>query len=476
MRPRTLAVLLVLVAGLGAFVWFYERKLPGSDARGELEKKVFAGLEADEVTRVVIASPAGTVELERPAPAEAKGETEALAPAARPWRLVRPLAALADGPLVDGLVGSVAGLEKVRTLTDLAASDAGLDEPEARIELATAGRSHVLLLGHQVPAGGGRIVGTGETPPYFVVAATFDDHLERMPGDWRSRSLFAGDRAAIERVTLVRGTERLLLARRGEDFWVEAPYVDRADTAAVNRLLGAVTGLRAERFLDAPPADAQLGLAPPAAVVETVLEGEAEPFRVELGGPVAGEDQRVHLRVGGLVVEASRGLADALADAPEAWRSLAWASLEVFEIDRVEVRAPGTEPLVLERAEGEWRRDGEQIEFAPASDFLYALTGARAQSADAATVVGEPQLTVVLEGEERAETLELFAAGEGRRPARVSDRDVVLWLSDETLADVEQRLAELRAAPTSETTDPAADDAPAESTTDVATGEPSDVE
>ena len=33
MRPRTLLILLVLVLGLGAFIWFYERELPSSEER-----------------------------------------------------------------------------------------------------------------------------------------------------------------------------------------------------------------------------------------------------------------------------------------------------------------------------------------------------------------------------------------------------------------------------------------------------------
>ncbi len=455
MRPRTVLVLLLLVAGLGAFVWFYERELPGTEERSTQAKKVFGDLAADDVTRVVITSPAGTVELERPAPAAPAEGEEGGSPlsAGRPWRLIRPLVALADGSRVDGLLSTLVGLEKVRTLDDVEAAAVGLDAPLGRIELTTAEGQRTLLVGREIPAGGGRIVGTGEAPPYFVVAATFREDLERAPGDWRSRDLFPGERAAIERIILTRGAERLLLARRGDDFWVETPYVDRADTGTVNRLLGALTGLAAERFLDQPPADADLGLAPPNAVVEVVLEGEAEPFRVEVGGAVPDQAERVYARTGGLAVEAAKALAEAVAGAPAAWRSLAWASLEVFEIDRVEVTGGGGAPLTLERTAGEWTRDGGKIDFAAGSDFLYALTGVKADVATEPAALGEPQLTVVLEGAERAETLELLAERDGGRPARVSGREVVLWLGAEGAAEVEKRLAELRAAPILETTE-----------------------
>ena len=46
MRPRTLLVLLALVVGIGAFVYFYERELPSSDERAERAKRVLPGLAA----------------------------------------------------------------------------------------------------------------------------------------------------------------------------------------------------------------------------------------------------------------------------------------------------------------------------------------------------------------------------------------------------------------------------------------------
>ncbi len=467
MQPRTVLVLLLLVAGLAAFVWLYERDLPGSDERVERAKEVFPELTAEEVTRVTITSSAGTAELARPAAepgAEEDTPPSTLAP--RPWRLVRPVAALADGPRVDGLVSTLAGLQKLRTLEDVEPAAVGLEPPEARLELESAKGKQTLLVGHEVPAGGGRIVGTSEAPPYFVVTASFEADLERAPGDWRSHDLFPGDRAAIERLTIGRGAERLLLARRGEEFWVETPYVDRADRGTVNRLLGALTGLRAERFLDEPPAGLDLGLAPPAAVVEAVLEGEAEPFRVELGTAVADQPERLYARVAGLTVEVGKALAEAVVGGAADWRSLAWASLEVFEVDRVEVTQAGAAPLRLERIEGDWQRDGQKIDFSAASDLLYALTGVKADTVGESMALAEPQLRVVLEGAERSETLELFAPRDTGRPARVTGREVVLWLDADGVAEVERRLSDLRAAPVAETSDTASDvpvEAPSES-------------
>ncbi len=64
MKPRTLLILLAVVLALGAFIWFYERKLPSSEERATLGKKVLE-LDKAEVTAVAIDSPKGKIRLER---------------------------------------------------------------------------------------------------------------------------------------------------------------------------------------------------------------------------------------------------------------------------------------------------------------------------------------------------------------------------------------------------------------------------
>ena len=50
MKPRTLLVLLALVVGLGAFVWFFEREQPGSEEREKLANRVL-GVEREDMVR-----------------------------------------------------------------------------------------------------------------------------------------------------------------------------------------------------------------------------------------------------------------------------------------------------------------------------------------------------------------------------------------------------------------------------------------
>ena len=111
MRPRTLLVLLAVVLGLGAFIWFYERELPSSEERARLEKRVLR-VEKEDVTALTLQSGSGTVRLERvdlpaasTAPKQETGaEEDELATPETEWRIVEPLQARADTFAVDGLL------------------------------------------------------------------------------------------------------------------------------------------------------------------------------------------------------------------------------------------------------------------------------------------------------------------------------------------------------------------------------------
>ena len=440
MRPRTLAALFLVVAGLLAFIWFYERELPSSDERLELAKRVLS-VEADDVRGLTLGRAQAVVRLER------VQETAAAEDGDAGWRLREPLEAKADSIAVERLLDELTTLEKQRTLEDVDPAALGLAEPRGRVTLETAAGLVELLIGSEVAASSSMVVGTADTVDAWVVANDLWRDLEKPAGDWRSRDLGPGSREEIQRVALAAGGEpgaTFALGRRGDSFWVESPYVDRADGDLVNDLLGEITGLRVESFVDDPPSEPALE----AGAIEVVLEGREQALRIDLGAPVGEDEELRTARVGGQLVEIRTRLATALSRAAEEWRSRSWASRQVYEIDRLEVRGASGETL-FERQGGDWLRDGVRVEYEPVSELLYALTGIEAESVTPDPPVGEPALTLVLSGDEQdsAETLSLYRANEvGSSPARVEGREVTLLLGEGAVADLELKLAEARTA------------------------------
>jgi hypothetical protein len=457
MRPRTLLVLLALVVGIGAFVYFYERELPSSDERAERAKRVLPGLAAEAVTGIEIEGSTGRLRLEREAaPA---GEADTLSG----WRLVEPLVARADRALVEELLTTLAGLTRERTLTGVEPAEVGLDAPRFRLRLTMPAGERVLAVGAAVPVSGDVVVAEGESGVPLVAPAAFVADLERPAAQWRARDLFPGRREAISRLELSGPAGRTELEREGEAWRLVAPVADRADRELVGGLLADLTGLRAEAFLD----DEAANEARVNGEIVAHLDGREGPFPVVVADAAA-ESGHLRARVAGEWVElATANLAAAVARAPGAWRSRAWSAFDSWQVDAVTITdAAGATRLV--RHDGQWQRDGEAIDYGSAGDLLYQLAGVRAErlaesGEEAALTAGEPVLTFELTGPGGAtERLLLYPERDGLRPARTEGRAAVLLLPAAAVADLEAKVAAVRTAPIANPVAPAPAENPSE--------------
>ena len=482
MRPKTLLILALVVLVLGAFIWFYERDLPGSEERAEQAKKVLGDLENDDVDAVEIAWGEQRVRLEKRSPAGAEDEEAGDAeegadqedsPAEESWWLAEPREARADRTQVNRFLTTLVDLEKRRTLEDPDRAAMGLEPPAATVTLTTECGERVLQVGSEVPVSEDRIVAlAGGSEAYQVRGAMWDD-LTRDPGDWRDKKILPAEQDDIARVEMSSGEgEPVVLARDGDAFRLEAPFRDRADRDAVRDFVSRLAQLRVQSFVDDPQTEVEdrdaLGLDPPRAVVTAHLEG-GEPVRLELGGVAGEEPERRYGRVGDQVfVFAGRELMEDVDRAAADWRSPSWSGERVFRIDALEVEdAAGT--LRVERAGGDWMRGDDRIAYAPVSDLLYAVTEAEAERlltpAEAAAegwTLDPPTHTVRLwveqdgdeeetaEGEETRDeqaptkVLTLYPSVEAGVPARADDRDVVLLLPADRLTTLEEAVASVR--------------------------------
>jgi len=486
MRPRTLLVLLILVLGLGAFILLYEHKLPSSEERVQLEKKVLT-VKKDEVTAVTIRSGAGTVRLERvsrpagSAPGTRQPERETPNPDVLPaqpeaeWRMTEPFRTRADALAVDGLLDAVTSLEKTRTLEDVDRKAVGLDRPRATLRIRTAAGEKVLDIGAAVPNEASAIAALEGQKGAYVIGDSVLNELTKKPGDWRDHQIYRGERDAVQRITLSAGGRTVVLNRQGDDFRIASPIADRADGELIDSLFGELSGLTAESFDDQPRPLPEIGLAPPRAIVEVAFQG-APAQRFELGAPVLnppspeptpaepGEPPpapRLYARAGDQVFETRTRLLEAAERAPAAWRSPAVSALDVYQVEKATLQdARGT--LSLERAGTDWKRGAETISYLPVSDLLFALTGSRgervlsAQEArEMGVTFGRPALTAILETKAPAkkETLRIFPAVAAGVPVQSSDRDSVLLLAPDKLGEIQSKLADVRSAkPVSEKT------------------------
>ena len=459
MKPRTLLILLVLVLGLGAFIFFYERKLPSSEERVTLGKKIFA-FEKDAVTAVDIQSSKGTVRLERAGPARPKAEKSdkgGVTPEpAVEWKIATPIAAKADTFAVDRLLDSITGLEKSGTIDQPDPKAVGLEKPRATVRLTTGDGEKILRIGAEVPPGGTTIVGIEGRKEAYVVPDTILTDLDKPPGEWRDRTLFRGDRERISKITLTGAPGGpVVLAKHPDGFWMESPAADRADHDLVEGLLSDLTGLTADRFVDGPvPPEA--GLNPPREIVDVAFAGVASPVRIELGAPVTGgatpegqpSGEVGYVRIDGTVAQVRTRLAESARHPPADWRALQLSAFEVHEIESAVVREPGKPPMDLTRAGTDWKRGNTTISYLPASDLLFAVTSARAADLREPGQVppAQPVLTFDLKSKEGNETLTFYPTIDGGVPVRASGRNVVLLLPADILGQIQAKVKEVEGA------------------------------
>ncbi|MDX2000154.1 MAG: DUF4340 domain-containing protein [Thermoanaerobaculia bacterium] len=434
MKTRSVAVLAVIVAALGAFVWFYERRQPSPEERSVARRKL-VDVSSEEVLELRI---------ERPNRPTLRLERQALPAEGARWRLTEPRAHRADALAVDGLLRALTELERQRTITDAPASDVGLDDPRFRLTWRTAQGSETLLVGAAVPGSGEVLIGLGSQPGSFVVTSgSFVSELERDADAWRDRRLFPGERSAIAqvRITPPSGGTPVVLARRGESFQVLEPFQDQAERDLVEGLLGELTAASASGFAAAEEAFA------PAASVDLTFSDGTSPYRLELGaatGPGDGAPVRVRASSGSDIDLANliTRLPTTLALPAERWRSRAWTSLASYDIQAVEVKDAGGS-LRLERAGVDWTRGAEKVSYTEVSDFLAAITAAGASQLETGSdESGGTSLTILLEGpKEVRETLVLA----GERATNSARPGMVLRLTTEDAEEVRRTLERLRA-------------------------------
>lgn len=508
MKPKTLLILTVVALLLGAFIYFVERDVPSTEEKEELETRVL-GLDAEDVDAFTLHRPGAepeTIRFVRREPDadyadaddaesdDAESENDAAG-----WRLAEPMDAEADATEVGDVLRRLLELEKERELDDVNRENAGLDAPRLEVVLESEDGERRLRVGADVPLDGGVLVDSGGTVMQAELGDELLDDLLRGVDAWRERDLFPALRADVERITLssnerTSDESEVVLARPegeggGDEFRIASPLEDRADADHVRVLLGALVGLEAETFVE-DGADFE-----PRATVEVGLAGDDEPFRIELGPPVrentedteatadtedaeATEDATLHARVDGQRVTISAGswLEMARRDA-DAWRSRAWTSAQVFEVDEATFAESGKETLTLRRDGSDWQRtigDGEPqtIPYSAASDALYPATEIRAADLQrrgelsAETLAPPPRLEIRLvtkgdaeddiEGEddveaevdveESGETLRLWGSLEaaGLEAATTEAREGVVLLLPAT--EVEELLAAVEAA------------------------------
>ncbi len=273
-RARSAVVTLALLAaaaGALAVAWRVDRAGEAEKKRKESSDKLLS-FDRAQVKEVVV---------------EAKGGSVKLARAGEGWRITSPVSAAADRGTVDALLDRLATLTRRSEVAPAGGSLApyGLAKPRARVTLVGAGGTQSLAIGDESSFDGSLFV----QPTGGGVERVGGDvrwSLEKDLFDLRDKRVLPVEEKDVSRLEVSAPKLAYALERDGARWKVTSPFADRADASTLARVLGAVTGLRATRFVDAPAGDAPYGLDRPRYTVKLAGPGGAAHV-LRLGAPAA---------------------------------------------------------------------------------------------------------------------------------------------------------------------------------------------
>jgi len=430
MRPFRLLLLALLVGGLFAFIWFYERKAPTTEELREREGKLFPDLATDKVAKVVVHNSHGEFELVK----EGGG-----------WKLAKPVKDEANAGAVSSLVSQIASLKAERTLpvAEVKLADYGLANPARWVAVREeGGKEYTVRFGEELPLGNTAAAITDGKHVYLVSKWILSD-LDKDLAGWRSTDLLPFFGSDVNALTVVSPQGRLAAARAGGLWQLTEPVADLAEREEVEGILSDLAGARIKEFLDGTVDLAALGLASPRVSV-TLVRKEGAPLTLAFGQErEAGGGRQVACQRGERVFWVEASATSHLLKDPATFRSAKLLQFSTWQVDKLALQR-GEKKVTVERKEGVWRNEkGEEVDSGPIFSRLSTLADLKVLAFDLPQPQGQPLGSVTLAGQEgleaqasfypAAEGGQLLAVVKGRPKALAVDKAKV----EEVLAGVE---------------------------------------
>jgi hypothetical protein len=399
---RSTIALLVVLVGLGAYVYFVTWKKSGEDT-GPKKEKVFASVEPDKIEELKVKSESGDV--------------TSLKKTSGTWQIVSPISAPAAESEIIGLTSALGQMEIVRVIdekpNDL--KEYGLETPRIEVDFKSGeGKpSGRILVGDKTPTGASLYARRNDEKRVFLIADFQDSSLNKSTFTLRDKTLIKIDRDKVDGVEVDLSGKPIQFTKDGSDWKITKPIAAQADFSAVEGLVGRIETAQMKSIAadQASPADLKkYGLDKPEVTV-TINQGSARAM-VEIGGK-AGEDAVYARDVSkGSVVTLDKSLDDDLKKGVGDYRRKDVFEFRAFNATRVEFTRGG-QTIILERVKGQgnnaqdsWRRVSPNPADADKSKVESLLAGVadmRATSftdSTANTGLDKPAMTVLAKFED----------------------------------------------------------------------------
>jgi len=398
---KSTLALVVVLAGLGAYIYFVTSKMPegGAATTDEKKEKVFAALEADKIEEVKVAT--------------ASGDATTLKKEGDAWKITQPSELPASASEVSGLTSALGQAEITRVIDENPSNlnDYGLSNPRVEIDFKAAGDKEYrkLYIGEKTPTGGDLFAKRNDEKKVFLIPATNDTSFNRTTFDLRDKTLLKFEREKVDALDINAGGQTITIAKDGGDWKMSKPVQTKADFGSVEGLVGRLQTVQMKSIVadTVPPADLKkYGLDKPEATINVGL-GSARATLL-FGGKAA--DNTVYARDASKtsVVTVESALLDDMKKSADDYRRKDVFEFRPFNATHVEITRNG-QTVALERTKGvgenapdKWKRvspTAGDLDKEKSDSLLSKLSNIRVSSfvdSTAKTGLDKPAMTVVV--------------------------------------------------------------------------------
>ncbi len=259
MRFRNTLILLIVLLGLGGYVYFVEYPA----AVKEEKKETVLQFDPDAVTAVSLTYPDRKIVVEK-----ANGA----------WSLSEPVKAKADGISVQSLLKTLSQCELKRTIEEKPKDLApyGLDKPMTTVKITVPGKEvPALEIGKAAPVGDAAYALRSGEDKLLLTSTSCRSTLDKKPKDLRDKSILTFTDDQVQRIAVHKEGADIVLVKKDGRWRIESPGDHAADDTIVRSYLSTLRNLRAVDFPSEAPTDLQqYGLAAPRLTVSVGLGGD----------------------------------------------------------------------------------------------------------------------------------------------------------------------------------------------------------
>ncbi len=367
MKTRNTLVLLVLLAGLFAYLKWVDPKFEGTDARNEKKGRPVQ-IDRDSVTAVTIRNSEGSLQLTRAADGN--------------WLIETPVKDRADSLAISTLFTSLESLrmDAVPAGKGGTMADYGLTKGDVSIKVNGKNPAE-LLIGKETAVEGKVYMRVEGKDVAYVAAKDLRDQAMKGVSDWRDRKLSDLTAAQVNKLTMKTAKGEFAVEKTAGHWSLTKPFKGRADDQKVTDLISNATTPRIEDFVADAKDLGAFGLSEPRATITFQAEGVKEPVVLQIGSakksakpeekkdgdakapttpPLPPQPVYVKLSTRDGVFTVPAAIESLIGTTPGDLRDQNLMRVQTDMVDRITLEAPGRGKVVLGRKGEEWVRKADQ--------------------------------------------------------------------------------------------------------------------